>query len=294
MTRHAPEGGASASPPRRLTKRQRTRNDLPRRVVQLVFFAFMLSVAINHTLDELGRAIPWLSAASIHGLCPFGGVVSIWQYVTTGEFVQKIHEASFILMVMVVMLSVFLGPVFCGWMCPMGTVQEWIGTLGRRLFPKRFNRVVPRRLDRVLRYLRYAMLAWVVIATAGTGVLVFSDYDPYFTMFNLWSDEVAWSGVAILALVVALSLIVERPFCKYACPFGALLGVSNTFRVFGIKRRASTCIACSRCDDVCPMNIDVSGVGVVRDHQCISCMKCTSDQACPVPDTVKLAVGRLS
>lgn len=266
--------------------------DRPRRIVQLAFFAFVLAISINHALEELGRAVPWLSAASVHGICPFGGVVTLWQYITTGTFVQKIHESTFVLMAIVLALSVAFGPVFCGWVCPMGTMQEWVSGIGRKILGKRHNTVVPRRLDRVLRYLRYVVLVWVVYMTAATGTLVFEGWDPYFTMFNLWSDELALGGVGVLTLVILLSLVVERPFCKYACPFGAVLGVTNLFRVFGIRRNAGTCINCSRCDTACPMNIAVSGAGRVRDHQCISCLKCTSDQACPVASTVELRVGR--
>lgn len=266
--------------------------DRRRQIVQLAFFALILAIAINHALEEAGRAIPFLSAASIHGICPFGGVVTLWQYLTTGTLVQKVHEATFVLFAIVVALSVAFGPVFCGWVCPMGTVQEWVSRLGRKLFGRRHNTFVPPRLDRILRYLRYLVLAWVVYMTAATGTLIFEAWDPYYTMFNLWSDELAWSGVAILAVVLILSLFVERPFCKYACPFGAVLGLSNLFRVFGIRRNAATCINCSACDRACPMNINVSGAGTVRDHQCISCMKCTSEQACPVASTVELKIGR--
>ena len=275
---------------RTLTRRRRAGR--PRMVVQLAFFAFVLAVAINHTLEEYGAGIPWLSAASIHGICPFGGVVTLWQYVTTGTFVQKIHEATFVLMAGVLALAAAFGPVFCGWVCPLGTLQEWVSRLGRRLLGRRHNAVVPPRLDRVLRYLRYVVLAWVVYMTAATGTLVFEAWDPYFTMFNLWSDELALSGVIVLLVVVVMSLVVERPFCKYACPFGAVLGLTNLFRVFGIRRNGATCINCSACDRACPMNIPVSGSGTVRDHQCIACLKCTSEQACPVAATVELRVGR--
>lgn len=275
----------------KLSKRQRAANGRLRRIVQIVFFALIALIAVNHALEEAGSAIPWLSSASIHGICPFGGVVSIYQYATTGTLVQKVHEASFVLMVGVIALSIAFGPVFCGWICPMGTVQEWFSALGRTLFKKRHNTFVPYRLDRLLRYLRYFVLAWVIYMTAATGTLIFEAWDPYYTMFNLWSDELAWSGVAILGLVLLLSLFVERPFCKYACPYGALLGVTNLFRVFGIRRNATTCINCSLCDKTCPMNIPVSTSGLVRDHQCISCMKCTSEQACPVPNTVQLRFG---
>jgi polyferredoxin len=130
--------------------------------------------------------------------------------------------------------------------------------------------------------------------TAWSARLVFADYDPYFALFNFWSGEVAWSALLILGVVLVLSLFVERPFCKYACPYGATLGLFNLFRIFGIKRNAASCIKCGRCDSVCPMNIQVSGKAVVRDHQCISCLKCTSEYVCPVTNTVELKVGRFT
>lgn len=275
------------------TQAQRRKVRRWRLAVQIIFFALVALIAVNHSLVESGRAIPILSSASLHAICPFGGVVSIYQFVTTGTLVKKVHSASLILMWISLALALIAGPVFCGWVCPMGSVQEWLGKLGRRLFKKRFNRFIPARFDRILRYLRYLVLGWVVYMTAATGTLVFSDWDPYFTLFNLWTSEIALSGVIILGLVVVASLFVERPFCKYACPYGAALGVFNLFRVFKIHRNSRTCIDCKACDRDCPMKIPVSTSGTVRNHQCISCLKCTSEQACPVDRTVELAAVKL-
>ena len=180
--------------------------------VQVFFFALIALISVNHTLSEAGRGIPVLSAASLHAICPFGGVVTIYQLLTAGTFVKKLHAASVILMYIVFALALLAGPLFCGWVCPLGSVQEWLGKLGRRILGKRFNRLLPSGVDRVLRYLRYAVLAWVVYMTAATGVLVFSDWDPYFALFNFWTSEVALSGLIILGLVIVASLFVERPF----------------------------------------------------------------------------------
>ncbi len=264
-----------------------------RLIVQIFFFALVALIAVNHTLEEAGKAIPILSSASLHAICPFGGVVSVYQFIAAGTYVHKIHSAAFILMWIVFALTVFLGPVFCGWICPLGSIQEWFGKLGKKIFKRLFNRMIPYKVDRILRYLRYVMLGWVVYMTAVTGTLVFSDIDPYFALFNFWRSEVAIGGVIILAVVLVLSLIVERPFCKYACPYGAVLGVFNLFRIFKIRRRRSTCIDCKACDRSCPMNIPVSTSGAVRDHQCISCLKCTSEQVCPVENTVELTTIKL-
>jgi polyferredoxin len=264
-----------------------------RLIVQIFFFALIALIAVNHGLEEAGKAIPVLSSASLHAICPFGGVVSVYQFITTGTFVHKVHSASFILMWIVFALTLFVGPVFCGWVCPFGSIQEWFGKLGKKIFKRRFNRFIPYKVDRILRYLRYGMLGWVVYMTAVTGTLVFADIDPYFALFNFWTSEVAIGGVIILIAVLLLSLLVERPFCKYACPYGAVLGVFNLFRIFKIRRNPSTCINCKACDRTCPMNIPVSTSGAVRHHQCITCLKCTSEQACPVEKTVELTTIKL-
>ena len=264
-----------------------------RLIVQIFFFALIALIAVNHALEEQGRAIGFLSSASLHAVCPFGGVVSIYQYVTAGTYVHQIHESAFILMYVVFALALLVGPAFCGWACPLGSFQEWIGKLGRRISPKTFNRLVPARADRYLRYLRYGVLLWVVYVTATSATLFFADYDPYYALFNFWTGEVATSGLVILGVVILASLVVERPFCKYACPYGAVLGVFNLFRIFKIRRNISTCSDCRACDRACPMNIEVSTGKTVRDHQCISCLMCTSEDACPLEDTVVMTTGKL-
>ena len=98
----------------------------------------------------------------------------------------------------------------------------------------------------------------------------------------------ALTGLVVLALVLLASLFVEMPFCKYACPLGAVLGVFNLVRIFMIRRNAATCIDCGVCDQVCPMNIPVSNRKVIRDHQCISCLECTSEYYCPEEGTVEV------
>ena len=262
-----------------------------RRVVQWFFFLLIAFISINHTLVENGGGISFFSSASLHGVCPFGGVETLYTFLASGLLVKKIHDASLVLAGIVLVLSILFGPVFCGWVCPLGTVQEWVGKLGRKIFRRRYNHFVPAKLDNVLRYLRYGVLSWVVYVTATTGTLIFEAYDPYFALFNFWSTEVAWSALAILGVTLLLSVFVERPWCKYVCPYGAVLGITNLFRVFSIKRSELTCKADGACSILCPMNIPVDTKKTVRDHQCISCLECTSEAVCPVAKTVLFTSG---
>jgi len=260
-----------------------------RKIVQLGFFILIALIAVNHTLSGRGAAIPWVSKASLHAVCPFGGVATFYQFVTAGSLVQKIHLSSLVLMGIIFGLALLFGPVFCGWVCPLGTIQEWVSSFGRKKWRKRFNHFVPVKLDRWLRYLRYGVLIWVLYLTAVTGKLIFSEYDPYFSLFNFWSGEATVAGLGILGITLGLSYFLERPWCKYACPMGALLGISNLFRVFSIRRNCETCKADGACSILCPMNIPVDQVEVVRDHQCISCLECTSEAICPVTNTVNFS-----
>src|SRR5512147_2666095 len=179
-----------------------------RKVVQWFFFLLIAIIAINHTLAENGAGIPFLLDASLHAVCPFGGVETLYTFVTSGLLVKKIHDASLVLAAIVLLLSILFGPVFCGWVCPLGTVQEWVGKLGKKLFKRRYNHFVLAWLDNILRYLRYGILMWVLYVTATSGTLIFEAYDPYFALFNFWSTEVAWSALLILGIVLLLSIFV--------------------------------------------------------------------------------------
>ncbi|MGL5257760.1 MAG: 4Fe-4S binding protein [Proteocatella sp.] len=209
----------------------------------------------------------------------------MYSFVSKGEYVKKIHSSSLVLMSAVFFMTLLLGPVFCGWVCPLGAIQEWIGKLGKKIFKNKYNNFIPENIDFKLRYIRYIFVVLILYNTAKAGVLMFLNIDPYYALFNFWTGEVALWAIIVLLVVLVISLFIERPWCKYICPYGAVLGIFNTFRVFKIRRNENTCINCNSCSKNCPMNIKVSESTVVLNHQCISCLKCTSENYCPVEKT---------
>jgi len=272
---------------------KKQKKDLIRLAVQIFFLALIILISYNHFRSEQGLAPLLIGSPSLHAVCPFGGVVTIYTYFTEGAFIQKIHQSSFTLMWLVLALTLLFGPVFCGWVCPFGTVEEFIGKIGRKIFKRRYNNFIPfipSVIDKPLRYLRYVILLLVVYNTAISGKLLFSNFDPYFALFNIWSSEVTRLSLLVLDLTLIGSLFIERPWCKYLCPLGALLGIFNLFRIVKLKRNESTCINCKACDRVCPMNINISTSKVISNHQCISCLLCTDEMACPVSNTLNFSV----
>lgn len=258
-----------------------------RKISQIAFFAFIGIVAVNNGLEELGNGLPYIPALSLHAICPFGGVETLYNLATIGDYVKNIQASSVVILSLSLVLAILFGPVICGWVCPLGSLQEWTGIIGKKIFKKKYNHFMHPKTDQYLRYFRYLILVWVIYVTARSGTLIFKNVDPYYALFNFFTGEVAVTALIILGLTIAGSLFIERPWCKYACPYGAVLGLTNKFRIFIIKRSSSTCIDCKKCDRECPMNILISDKETIADHQCISCLKCTSEQSCPVKKTVE-------
>ncbi len=261
-----------------------------RTISQVFFFVLVGLIAWNHYLSEIGQALPLIGSSSLHAICPYGGVETLVSLATLGVYVQKIHASSVVILVIIMVLALIAGPLVCAYVCPLGSIQEWVGKIGKKLFAKRYNTFVPRKLDRVLRYGRYGVLIFTVYLTTNSLKLIFLEVDPYYALFNFWSDEATIGGIIVLILVLLGALFVERPWCKYACPFGAVVGITNFFSLYKIRRKSKTCIDCGQCDTACPMNITISDKKVIRDHQCIRCGICTSDNICPVDETVEMRI----
>lgn len=252
-----------------------------RYTIQIFFFIFMGMLAVNHVLSETGRTIfPFLPNVSLHAVCPFGAIESIISLFTAGTLVAKLQTSTLVISALVLLLTLIFGAVFCSYVCPLGTIQEWIGKLGRKIFKKRYNTFIPQKLHGILKYMRYVVLILTVVLTFNAARLIFADFDPYYAMYHFFTDEITIGSLIVLAVVLVSSLFIERPWCKYACPYGAVLGLVGKISIFKIKRKASACNNCTLCDKKCPMNIEISKKKTIGDTHCIRCLDCTEDDNC--------------
>ncbi len=206
-------------------------------------------------------------------------MANLYTYLVDGDSVAKLHSAVFIMLLALIIGLGLTGKSFCGWSCPLGTVQQALGWLGVRLWPRGFDRI-PHRVERWLQYLKFVVLVWVLVQTARSGRLIFEDWDPYFNLFHIWTDTIAWSGYLVVGLTLVLALFIPRAFCRFGCPLGAFNGLFNSFSFMQIERDATSCNRCGRCDKVCPMSIPLSTVSTVSSPECTRCLKCV--EACPM------------
>lgn len=257
------------------------------RWIILAVFLILISVAA-YMHQVLGGNV----APSIHALCPFGGIESLYTFFLTGSFISKIFSGTLILFAITLVLAIAFRRSFCGLICPFGAMQEFFAKLGQKLFGRKF--IVPSKIDKPLRYLKYVLLIVTVYYAWRTAGLWMAPYDPWSAYAHLPEGlEAVWESTAIglilLVITILGSAIYDRFFCKYLCPMGALYGLIGKISPFRIVRNKDKCINCNLCSKKCPVNIDVATSKEVKSAECISCQTCVLN--CPKAGALEIKEG---
>ena len=212
----------------------------------------------------------------------FSALGAIWKSILSSTFRFDEQAANILLLAVVFIVTAVWGRFFCGFICSFGALQDllWLG--GRHL---PFRPVFSQKVDRVLKYLKYAVLLFIVIGVWTFGITGDTVWSPW-TIFGMYASP--WKGVPsqamflsvgglLLLLTIIGSLLIERFFCKYLCPLGALFTLASHFRVFKLKRDSASCSgSCRVCSRKCSMSIPLYQYDKVRSGECIDCMKCTT------------------
>ena len=217
------------------------------------------------------------------GSCPIGAL----QAVVGGPK----HQLSFYVLGTIMLFGILLGRVICGFLCPFGLVQDLLYRIPLRKWR------APERLDRPLRWLKYAALLALVLLLPMFAVNALGVAPPFFCKYvcpagtleggiphlllnaKLRAQAGGLFGWKLLVLVaiLALSMKLGRPFCRYLCPLGALYGLFNRFSLVRMRLDAHKCVNCRACERACPMAVKVTGN--VNSPECIRCGRCQS--VCP-------------
>ena len=261
-----------------------------RHLVQLGFTALTNSYLAGYMGGTIytgalkSACVPGLNCYSCPGAlgsCPIGAL----QALVGG------HKIPFYLLGFLMMVGALLGRAVCGWLCPFGLVQDLIHKIP---FPRRWKGLPG---DRWLRYLKYAILMGFVILLPLFGAGDFGQSKPWFCMLICPSGTLlaglplvmmneslqalvgwlyAWK-VGLLLLLLLLSVIVWRPFCRYLCPLGAIYGLFNPIAAVRFTVEREKCTHCGACSRACKMGLPVDRHP--NSPECVRCGDCL--RACP-------------
>jgi len=187
----------------------------------------------------------------------------------------------------IIPITVLFGRFFCGWMCAFGTYGDFITRVAGKLFKKKWK--ISEKADGVLKYGKYAVLAVLIVVEWILKSTVFGLASPWdaFGMLATVGKAPAISyvlssltvGFIILLGITVASAFVERFFCRYLCPMGAIFAITSRLRIAKIKKPSAGCGKCKVCTNACAMGIPLYKMETVKTGECINCMKCIS--ACP-------------
>ncbi|MHB8863708.1 MAG: 4Fe-4S binding protein [Pirellulaceae bacterium] len=211
--------------------------------------------------------------------CPFGGVEAIYTYAVEGNMLCSLGVSNFFILGGVLAATLLLRRAFCGYICPIGTISEWLHSVARRMGVRKLH--VSRKWDRLLRLCQYGVLAIVLALTYRAGELIFRGFDPCYALLSQHGEDITvWAYITSGAIVIA-SMLIILPFCRWLCPLAAVLNPFSRFGWTAVHRDSDSCHACGRCARHCPMQIPVDKLPEVIVSRCISCLECVD--VCPAP-----------
>ncbi|MBN1551325.1 4Fe-4S binding protein [bacterium] len=263
-------------------------------MIKWIRMVFQIGIILLVLFTGFRYAMGW-SGTSIETYCPLGGLETALSLFTHQQFTCATGERNLALFVGLLFLTVLSRKAFCGWVCPIGAISEWIykGTkymfrgLGKRNDIYRNIPMEPtRKLDRRLRWIRLPVLLLILGFTFWTGELIFRGFDPYYVLFSFHGHDVKMWSYAIIGIVLLGIFIFPMAWCRYLCPLGVALWPFSKIGRLTIARSVEKCIRCGECSRACPHNLPVDEVAEVNSGECTLCLECV--HVCPKEDILEL------
>lgn len=228
----------------------------------------------------------------VEGYLPITGLMGLLDWIHQGSL-NYIHPAATVLFITFVAMSLLLRRSFCSWVCPVGLVSESLARLGQLILGK--NLRAPRKLDIALRFLRYLILGFFLWAILGMSAAALREFieSPYNRVADikmyLFFAKISATSIAVIALLAVASVFVQGAWCRYLCPYGALVGLFAPASPAKVRRDERYCIDCKQCDSACMARLSVSQGVNVGGVECTGCMDCLA--SCPAPPALTVRIS---
>lgn len=254
-------------------------------VVQYCYLGFMLWLGYRfyqfvEYFRSGGNSVFVARPDAVEGFLPISGLLGAASWIKGGGF-NGIHPAAVTIFLTILVLALTLRRSFCSWICPVATVSECAWKAGYKIFKR--NPRLPVWLDAALRSAKYLLLSFFIYSIAvsmspeAMNAFIASDYHKMadVRMLDFFMHISPFALGFILCLLI-ISIVLKNPFCRYLCPYGALLGLVAIPSPLSVTRNTERCVSCGACSQVCPSEIDVMHKKRVVTPECIGCWRCVS------------------
>lgn len=239
---------------------------------------------------ETGIASSTTRPPGVEGWLPIAGMMNFKFWLATGR-VPAMHPAAMFLLIAFVTMALVFRKAFCSWLCPIGTLSEYLWRAGRKLL--RRNLALPRWFDLPLRGPKYLLLGFFLWAVSSMSATAIEDFmhSPYGTIADVkmlnFFRHIGETGLIIVGFLVLASVFIQNFWCRYLCPYGALLGLASLLSPARIRRATTVCIDCARCAKACPSLLPVDKLITIKSAECTGCLECVA--VCPAEGALQMS-----
>ena len=211
----------------------------------------------------------------------FSEIKIVYQMIIEGNFKFLQAIPSLVEFITVMLLTIVMGRWFCGWLCAFGAYNDLVYFISKKVFKTKFR--VDEKVDSILKYAKYIILVFIMIISWTMGSSILESTSPWDAFGQITDISTIFSslliGLILLILITIGAAFIERFFCRYLCPLGAVFSIISKIGIVKINKPKADCGKCRACTMNCSMGLDLYKVNGVRGGDCINCLKCT--EICP-------------
>ncbi|MCF6248630.1 MAG: 4Fe-4S binding protein [Desulfobacula sp.] len=229
----------------------------------------------------------------VEAFLPIGALVSLKHFIFTGT-INRVHPSGLIIFLIACMTAMIVKKGFCSWICPFGLLSEYLAKLHGLMFKNNLH--LPSWLDYILRSIKYLLAGffiWSIFFKMPIGSIEQFIQSPY----NRFADvkmlhfftQVSQTALIVIFALLALSIFIKYFWCRYLCPYGAVLGIISFMSLGKIRRDPEHCTECGKCEQHCPGLINIRQKKKIQSSECTACLTCV--QKCPEKKAIGFFLG---